>query len=51
MIINSLTVLSSLGCNLNCDYCRLAAAKNEESIILQNNTIKALQDGSFLNNI
>ena len=51
MIINSLTILSSLGCNLNCDYCKLSASRNKESIQLQENTIKALQNGTYLNNI
>jgi organic radical activating enzyme len=49
--IQALSVISSCGCNLNCSYCRISQSKNAGSSELQKNTIKALQDGTFLANI
>ncbi len=49
--ITGLSLITSCGCNLNCSYCRIAQAKNDNSVNLQKKTIQALQDGSFLDNI
>lgn len=51
--MDSLTLVTSAGCNLNCEYCLIAQNKNsrENSENIQLNTIKALQDGSFLKNV
>ena len=48
--IKSLTLLSSCGCNLQCEYCLINKSRNAKSEELQLNTIKALDDGSFLEN-
>lgn len=50
-IIRGLSIMTSCGCNLNCEYCRIAQSVNAGSATLQHNTIKALQDGSFLTNV
>lgn len=52
--IISLDLITACGCNLDCDYCEIA--KNRKSHLkendeLQKNTIKALQDGTFLLNV
>lgn len=49
--IEALTVITSCGCNLNCEYCHIAQGVNSDSARLQSETIKALQNGDFLNNI
>ena len=51
--MDSLTLVTSAGCNLNCEYCLIAQNKNsrENNENIQLNTIKALQDGSFLKNV
>ena len=46
-----ITVISSCGCNLKCEYCLLNKSVNEKSPEMQINTMKALEDGSFLENI
>lgn len=48
--IEALSLMTSLGCNLDCAYCHIAQARNEDSPRLQQETIKALQDGTFLQN-
>ena len=48
--INDLTLILSCGCNLNCEYCLIAQSTNKQSPIIQQNTRKALEDGSFLKN-
>ena len=51
-MITGLALITSLGCSLKCDYCPLA--KDEEQLkhlFLQQENIKALQDGSFLKNV
>lgn len=48
--IRSLSIISSCGCNLKCSYCVIAQSENNHSSELQQATMKALQDGSFLEN-
>lgn len=51
-MITSISLITSLGCSLKCDYCQLA--KDEEHIKhlqLQEKNIQALKDGSFLKNV
>ena len=41
------------GCNLSCKYCNIAKIKNflkDEDNNLLENTLQALEDGTFLNN-
>lgn len=47
----ALTLITSCGCNLKCEYCHIAQAVNADSPRLQKETIQALQDGSFLKNV
>lgn len=49
--IRAITLVSSCGCNLHCKYCMIENSLNGCSAELQQNTIKALSNGSFLNNI
>lgn len=49
--LEGLSIITSCGCNLNCEYCYIAKAKNKNSANLQAATIKALDDGTFLKNI
>lgn len=51
--IDHISPMTSLGCNLNCEYCVIAKSIKNKSYAaeLQKNTIQALSDGSFLNNI
>lgn len=49
--ITSLSLMTSLGCNLNCSYCQIAKAANEKGPQLQQETISALKSGKFLDNI
>lgn len=51
-MMNALSIITSLGCSLKCDYCYLA--KDEEklqNLQLQQANIQALKDGTFLKNI
>lgn len=50
---NSLCLILSCGCNLECKYCYIAKSKQSKDYAasLQKNTIQALKDGSFLNNV
>lgn len=48
--IEGLTLILSCGCNLDCSYCLIAQSKNKKSSQIQQNTIQALKDGSFLKN-
>ena len=48
--IKTLTLISSCGCNLQCNYCLIGRSANEGSAQLQLNTMQALDDGSFLEN-
>lgn len=48
--IGALSLITSCGCNLNCEYCHIAQSVNDSSALLQENTIKALCDGTFLQN-
>lgn len=50
-LVQGLSLMTSCGCNLNCEYCRIAQSVNAGSATLQHNTIKALQDGSFITNV
>lgn len=50
-VIRGLSIMVSCGCNLNCEYCRIAQAVNAGSASLQQATIKALQDGTYVDNI
>ena len=47
----SVSLISSCGCNLNCSYCVINKSVNSFQHQIQENTIKALQDGSFLENV
>lgn len=51
--IEALSIITSCGCNLNCEYCHIAQARehNSNAINLQKATMQALSDGTFLNNI
>ena len=49
--IRGLSLLTSCGCNLKCEYCRIAQSVNSGSAQLQQNTIKALQDGTYRENV
>ena len=46
-----LSVMLSCGCNLKCEYCRIAQSVNDKSSMIQKETIKALCDGSYIANI
>ena len=49
--ITSISLMSSPGCNLECKYCHLAdQAKQTDNKKLWNDTILAIQDGSYLQN-
>lgn len=50
--ISALTLISSCACNLNCAYCMMAKNPNNKlfSSQLQEKTIQALKDGTFLEN-
>ncbi len=51
-MMNALSIITSLGCSLKCDYCYLA--KDEEklqNLQLQQANIQALKNGTFLKNI
>ena len=53
LAINSLSLITSLGCNLSCEYCLIAKSARETHLNLseyQQKNIQALEDGSFLNN-
>ncbi|MCR4661201.1 MAG: hypothetical protein K5765_04265 [Clostridia bacterium] len=51
--VNGLSLIMSYGCNLDCQYCRIAQGRHDNinSANLQQKTIQALSDGTFLNNI
>lgn len=49
--IQSISIISSCGCNLKCSYCVIAQSENKYTHQLQADTIKGLQDGSFLQNV
>lgn len=49
--IGALSIMTSCGCNLKCEYCKIAQASNANSPILQKATMQALSDGTFLQNI
>ena len=52
--IRSLSIMTSLGCNLQCDYCWISNARlnnPQYANELQKNTIAAMEDGSFIKNI
>ena len=49
--INTLTLISSCGCNLECNYCAIAHSSSpEETLRLQTATKQAFEDGTFLQN-
>ncbi|MGF6375094.1 hypothetical protein M2140_000128 [Clostridiales Family XIII bacterium PM5-7] len=48
--IRRLTLLAATGCNLQCKYCAIAKTTNEHSKTLFSETIKALDDGTYLEN-
>ena len=52
-MLRGISVITSLGCNLNCEYCRIEQAKqnNKNTAHLQTENIQALKDGTFLKNI
>ena len=52
-MITQLALMSSLGCNLSCDYCLIAKSKKnnlKHAAELQKKNIEALKDGSFIEN-
>ena len=49
--IESISLISSCGCNLKCAYCVIAQSANEHTSTLQAKTIQAFEDGSFLKNV
>ena len=49
--IVGLTLITSCGCNLNCKYCQIADSVNNIAPQLQQETIKALKDGTYLKNV
>lgn len=48
--IQGVSLITSCGCNLQCEYCKIAQAVNSNAGKLQAGTIQGLQDGSFLEN-
>lgn len=50
-IVRGLSLITSCGCNLNCEYCWIAQSVNENSHKMQLENIKALQDGTFIKNV
>lgn len=50
MNINSLTLLSAIGCNLKCSYCEIDKILNGTKNQLLEDTIQALKDDTYLNN-
>lgn len=51
MDIHKISLLSAIGCNLQCKYCNIDKTLNNSVSTILNNTIEALKDGSYLNNI
>lgn len=51
--VQGLSLITSCGCNLDCSYCQIAQARrdNLHSSDLQKNTIQALRDGTFIENV
>ena len=51
--IQAISIISSCGCNLQCSYCVIAQSAKVSPYAheLQKNTIQALQDGTFLENV
>lgn len=50
-LVQGLSLITSCGCNLKCEYCRIAQSVNNNSAKLQEGTIKALQDGTYIQNV
>ncbi len=51
-MINSIALVTSLNCNLKCNYCHLTQDKEKlKNIDFQKANIQALQDGTFLKNV
>lgn len=50
--IRALSLIMALGCNLSCEYCHIAKSRHTHTKAneMQKQNIKALQDGSYLNN-
>lgn len=51
MEINKISLLSAIGCNLQCKYCNIDKTLNKSISTILENTINAINDGSYLNNI
>ena len=49
--VGALSIMTSCGCNLKCEYCKIAQASNANSPVLQKATVQALKDGTFLANV
>lgn len=50
--VHTISLLISPGCNLKCEYCQMAnQIHHEEKTKLWNDTIDAINDGSYLNNV
>ena len=52
-MLRGLSVITSFGCNLKCEYCKIEQAKRNHKTHskLQEENIQALKDGTFLKNI
>lgn len=51
-VTETISIITSFGCNLKCEYCLINRAKHEPSAgRLQEATIQALKDGTFLENL
>ena len=50
--VKALCLVMALGCNLSCEYCHIAQSRHTHTKAneMQANTIKALQDGTYLAN-
>lgn len=49
--VNTITLLAACECNLNCQYCSIAASKNSHSAELHRKNVQALKDGTYLENL
>lgn len=50
-LVQGLSLITSMGCNLKCEYCRISQSVNSSSAGLQQATIAALQDGTYRENV
>lgn len=50
-LVQGISLITSMGCNLKCEYCRISQSVNSSSAGLQQATITALQDGTYRENV